>query len=228
MSIRRTLGRDGKVYYFGSNGKRLPERTGSRTYVRENFTNIQPSQLSNRELRSYNASLRTRNQFRFEGRFVPNPFGIFNRLEQTNIIPQGERNLTNYFSAQDLLQLLDNTYTQDFSTFRNQARGIFESYETRSGSLLDIGERLSTYLRSGYKIEVTYNGVVSTGRRGLEAIRTFEQNQQEKFLEQRGDALDSVEFNHRVNINPQNRTIKINLNETEDREDGIIPRGGTP
>ena len=115
-----------------------------------------------------------------------------------------------------------------FSTFRNQARGIFESYETRSGSLLDIGQRLSSYLRSGYTIEVTYNGVVNTGNRALEAIRTFEQNQQERFLEQRGDALDSVEFNHRVNINPQNRTIKINLNETEDREDGIIPRGGTP
>ena len=98
MSIRRTQGRDGRIYYFNSSGKRLSERTGSRTYVRENFTSIQPAQLSNRELRSYNASTRTRNQFRFEGRFVPNPFGIFNRLEQNNIIPQGERNLTNYFS----------------------------------------------------------------------------------------------------------------------------------
>jgi hypothetical protein len=187
MSIRRTLGRDGRVYYFNQNGKRLSERSGARTYVRENFNSIQPAQLSSRELRSYNASARTRNQFRFEGRFVPNPFGIFNRLEQSNIIPQGERNLTNYFSAQDLLQLLDNTYTQDFSTFRNQARGIFESYETRNGSLLDIGERLSSYLRSGYSIEVTYNGVVSTGNRALEVIRNFEQNQQERFLAERGD-----------------------------------------
>lgn len=223
MPIRRTLGRDGRVYYFNERGRRIPESRGASRYVRENFQSIDRNQLTPREQRSYSASQRSREQFRFEGRFVPNPFGILNRFLVANNLPQDTRNLTNYFNAEQLNRILDNQYTSDLTTFRNNVNNIFERYTTQGGDLLDSYAQISDYMRRGYDFTFRSQGVTYNNREGLEALRDYEQMWQQYYLEQRGSLLDNVEFTHRIRLNPANRTIEINTNETQ-----IEPRGGTP
>jgi len=228
MPIRRTVGRDGRVYYFSDRGRRLPERTGARRYVRENFESVDRTNLSRREQRSYDASTRARNQFRFDGRFVPNPFGVFNRFLVARGLPAEQRNLTNFFTQEQVNRILDNEYTSDLSTFRNNVRSIFESFQTASGDLLDSYNEIDSYVRRGYSFEFNAtdeNGVTRryTGNEALEMLRNYENFWQQYYLGQRGDALDNVEFIHRIRVNPSNRTIIIDTDDTE-----IIPRGGTP
>jgi len=223
MPIRRTVGRDGRVYYFNDRGRRIPENRGARRWVRENRDSVTPSTLTPREQRSFNASQRASNQFRFEGRFVQNPFGIFNRFLVASNLPPETRNLTNLFSAEQLNRILDNQYTVDITTFRNVTRSIFETYTTRSGDLLDTYSEINNYVRNGYQLNFVWNGQTFVGREALEQLRNFEQQEQQNALETRGDALENVEFNHRIRLNPQTRTIEIYADETE-----ITLRGGTP
>lgn len=223
MPIRRTLGRDGRTYYFNNRGRRIPETRGARQWVRENRDSVTPTQLTPREQRSFNAGARAANQFRFEGRFVPNPFGIFNRFLVASNLPANTRDLSRLFNQEQLTRVLNNQYTQDLNTFRNYARNIFESYTTRSGDLLDSYEQINRYVRNGYNFFFVRDGQTYTGRQALEALRNFEQQEQQRALETRGDALENVQFNHRIRLNPQTRTIEIYADETE-----IILRGGTP
>jgi hypothetical protein len=223
MPIRRTLGRDGRVYYFNNRGRRIPESRGARQWVRENRDSVTTSQLSPREQRSFRASQRASQQFRFEGRFIPNPFGIFNRFLVASNLPPETRDLSNLFNQEQLNRVLNNQYTQDLSTFRNYAQNIFETYTTRSGDLLDSYEQINRYVRNGYNFFFVRDGQTYTGRQALEALRNFEQQEQQSALETRGDALENVQFNHRIRLNPQTRTIEIYADETE-----IILRGGTP
>lgn len=227
MAIRRTQGRDGRLYYF-ENGRRVSENAGARAFVRQNYDLLQSGQirpLTPRESRSFAASTRARQQYRMDGRFLPNPFQVLTILEREGIIPQGARNLNRVFPPEQLRRLFDNAYTTDFSTFRNHAgSGEFDRYRNRSGQLMDVVDEINDYARRGYSIEVTdRDGNIITGQAALDAVRNFEAEQQASFVQSRGDALDNVEFNHRVSINPYQRTIKINLNETE-----VTPRGGTP
>ena len=78
-------------------------------------------------------------------------------------------------------------------------------------------------MRNGYNFFFVWNGQTYSGRQGLEALRNYEQQEQQNALETRGDALENVQFNHRIRLNPQTRTIEIYADETE-----IILRGGTP
>jgi hypothetical protein len=223
MPIRRTVGRDGRTYYFNNRGRRIPETRGARQWVRENRDSVTPTQLTPREQRSFNAGARASNQFRFEGRFIPNPFGIFNRFLVASNLPANTRDLSRLFNREQLTRVLNNQYTQDLNTFRNYARNIFESYTTRSGDLLDSYEQINRYVRNGYNFFFVRDGQTYTGRQALEALRNFEQQEQQQALETRGDALENVQFNHRIRLNPQTRTIEIYADETE-----IILRGGTP
>lgn len=223
MPIRRTQGRDGRIYYFSENGRRLSDRTGARRYVRDNFESIDRSQLTQRENRSFAASQRARNQFRFEGQFVPNPFNILQRFVRSANLPANTRDLTNLFNREQLNTILDQTYTQDITTFRNHARGVFETYTTRGGDLLDSYSEIRDYMRRGYSFYFVRDGQSFSGSEALEQLRNYEQTRQEYWLNQRGDLLDNVEFNHRIRLNPQNRTIEIYADETEE-----TPRGGTP
>lgn len=223
MPIRRTVGRDGRTYYFNNRGRRIPETRGARQWVRENRDSVTPNQLTQREQRSFNAGARAANQFRFEGRFIPNPFGIFNRFLVASNLPANTRDLSRLFNREQLTRVLNNEYTQDLNTFRNYARNIFETYTTRSGDLLDSYEQINRYVRNGYNFFFVRDGQTYTGRQALEALRNFEQQEQQQALETRGDALENVQFNHRIRLNPQTRTIEIYADETE-----IILRGGTP
>ena len=227
MAIRRTQGRDGRLYYF-QNGRRVPESTGSRQFVRENYDLLSSGQirpLTARETRSFSASTRARERYRLDGRFVSNPFGILNILESTGRIPAVQRNLNLVFPREQIIRIFDSTYTTDFSTFRQHVgSGEFDNYRNRRGQLMDVVDEVRDYMRRGYSLEVTdRNGNVTSGNAALDAVRQFEADQQQSFVESRGNELENVEFFHRVSINPYQRTIKINLNETD-----VIPRGGTP
>lgn len=224
MPIRRTVGRDGRVYYFNNRGQRLSDRSGARRYVRENFEQIDRTSLTPREQRSFAASERARNQYRFDGRFVPNPFGIFDRFLRANQLPPETRDLTNLFNREQLMRVLDQRYTQDLVTFRNFVQNMFETHRNRQGDLLDSYQDIRDYMRRGYTFTlVLRNGERREGNEALEQLRDWEAQRQEFWLGERGDLLENVEFIHRIRLNPANRTIEIDLNDTDD-----IPRGGTP
>jgi hypothetical protein len=223
MPIRRTQGRDGRLYYFNQNGRRIPESKGARQYVRENYSQLSRESLSPREQRSFTASTRARNQYRFEGQFVPNPFNVLSRFVRAANLPQDTRDLTNLFNREQLNRILDNTYTQDITTFRNHVQNIFESYQTRSGDLLDSYSEIRSYMQRGYQFNFVENGQSFSGREALEQLANFENRWQQYYLNERGDLLDNVEFRHRIRLNPRTRMIEIYADETD-----IIPRGGTP
>jgi len=223
MPIRRTVGRDGRVYYFNNRGQRLSDRSGARRYVRENFEQIDRTNLTPREQRSFAASERARNQYRFDGRFVPNPFGIFDRFLRANQLPPETRNLTNLFNREQLMRILDQRYTQDLVTFRNFAQNIFETHRDRQGDLLDSYQDIRNYMRGGYTFTLVLDGQRYEGNEALAELRDWEAQRQEFWLGERGDLLENVEFRHRIRLNPANRTIEIDIDETDE-----IPRGGTP
>jgi len=223
MPTRRTQGRDGRVYYFNNRGQRLSDRTGARRYVRENFQEIDRNILTPREQRSFNASQRARNQFRFDGRFVPNPFGIFDRFLRANQLSPETRDLTNLFNREQLMRILDQRYTQDLVTFRNYTQNIFETHRNRQGDLLDSYQEIRNYMRNGYTFTLNIDGNRYEGNEALSELRDWEAQRQEFWLDERGDLLENVEFSHRIRLNPADRTIEIDIDETEE-----IPRGGTP
>jgi len=223
MAIRRTTGRDGRIYYFDQRGRRLTERRGASRWVRENRESVNRDQLTQRERRSFDAGTRASRQFRYQGRFLPNPFGLFNRFLVLNQLPPDTRNLTNLFDSDDIRDLLNQNFTQDLVTWRNYVNSMWESYETRSGDLLDTYTIIRDYIRRGYRFEFICNGQVMVDNDGLEALSRYEQNAQEEFVRQRGNALENVEIVHRLTVNTGQMTIEIDCNDTTKQ-----PRGGTP
>jgi len=103
--IRRYITSSGQVRYRNTDtGRFVNNRTGAREYVRQNLDTIRNNRtsglryndLTTQERRSFSAQ----NRYRYDGQFVPNPFNYLRQLE--NALPAGERNLTNYFTREDL------------------------------------------------------------------------------------------------------------------------------
>jgi hypothetical protein len=218
--IRRYITSSGQVRYRNTDtGRFVNNRTGAREYVRQNLDTIRNNRtsglryndLTTQERRSFSAQ----NRYRYDGQFVPNPFNYLRQLE--NALPAGERNLTNYFTREDLRQLA--TFTQPY---RVTANSDGEAQRVR-GQLYDVVAETRDYLSRGYEFNlVTPDGDILTGLEAVEYLRNWESELIDRVREQgrlNGRVLDRILINYNIGVDQSQRLIEIDLNEIDEDTD---------
>jgi hypothetical protein len=218
--IRRYITSSGQVRYRNTDtGRFVNNRTGAREYVRQNLDTIRNNRtsglryndLTTQERRSFSAQ----NRYRYDGQFVPNPFNYLRQLE--NALPAGERNLTNYFTRDDLQQLA--TFTQPY---RVTANSDGEAQRVR-GQLYDVVSETRDYLSRGYEFNlVTPDGDILTGLEAVEYLRNWESELIDRVREQgrlNGRVLDRILINYNIGVDQSQQLIEIDLNEIDEDTD---------
>lgn len=218
--IKRYITSSGQVRYRNTDtGRFVNNRTGAREYVRQNIETIRNNRtsglryndLTTQERRSFSAQ----NRYRYDGQFVPNPFNYLRQLE--NALPAGERNLTNYFTREDLRQLA--TFTQPY---RVTANSDGEAQRVR-GQLYDVVAETRDYLSRGYEFNlVTPDGDILTGLEAVEYLRNWESELIDRVREQgrlNGRVLDRILINYNIGVDQSQQLIEIDLNEIDEDTD---------
>jgi hypothetical protein len=218
MPIRRIETRSGVRYI--ENGRFIPSQRGAREFVRENIDSIRENRrggvryenLNTRERQSYSAQ----NRYRYGGQFVRNPFNYLRQFEPTT---QGQRDLQNFVTRDELNELERSAFTIPFQQDYN---GEGQSQRLR-GELTDVVGDISNYLSNGYEfILTTENGRPIYGIDAVDYLRSWEEGTIENFRERGlrdGRELDRIRINYDVRVNAQRRTIEINLNDIDDDRD---------
>jgi hypothetical protein len=167
--------------------------------------------LTTRERQSYSAQ----NRYRFNGEFLPNPFNV---LSQFDAVTQGDRNLQNYFTREDIQRI--SQFTIPFQTRTDGRTG--EGLRIR-GELMNIANEINTYVRQGYEFSVTTpDGEILTGMEAVAYLREWETETIERIRQQgfsEGRTLDRILINYNVNVDIENNTIDIDLNEIDEDTD---------
>lgn len=203
-----------------SRGNRfVNSRTGAREWVRQNIESIRSNRtpglryadLTTRERQSYSAQ----NRYRFNGEFVANPFNV---LSQFDAVTQGDRNLQNYFTREDIQRI--SQFTIPYQTRTDGRTG--EGLRIR-GELMNIANEINTYVRQGYEFSVTTpDGELLTGMEAVAYLREWETATIERIRQQglaEGRTLDRILINYNVNVDIENNTITIDLNEIDEDTD---------
>jgi len=207
----------------------------ARQFVNENFDAITKGQIDYKSLdttakRVFNAKKNFANTFTYKNKFVKNPFNILSQLRakkpgEKGVIPYGVTDLTNLFPEKILRTLLNTPVTIDFNSWKESlGKGKFKKYRQKNGKLLDILDRLKSYQRQGFKIIVKdLNGNTQTNNDAFVALKSFEEQKQNEFWNDRKDELETIEIVYRkIIIDPEDETITIDLKKAK-----AEPKGGT-
>jgi hypothetical protein len=229
--ISRTLASNNQIYYF-ENGKRLTEKEGASKFVKTFFSQIDPAKLSPQEIKSYRGKLAAQQgksklkkeastRLRFKGRFVPT---YLQRLliEQKLIDPKEteiRREFTEVKSFGDFLKEIKDLVPK--TAFLRQSEWALPSQKrerTTFESVIDIADTINTDpLFSTLELNViTPKGDVITNRiKALEAARDWEIERIEQ-IQQEGGNPAYTRFSHYGNINVENGTLTIDLNDSDE------------
>jgi hypothetical protein len=220
--IKRYITSSGQVKYRNTDtGRFVSRRTGAREYVRQNIDTIRNNRtnglryndLTTQERQSYSAQ----NRYRYNGEFIPNPFNYLRQLEASGAIPQGQRNLTNYFTREDLRQL--GVFTQPY---RVTSDGDGNAMRVR-GQLYDVVSQVNDYLGRGYEFNiVTPNGDILTGIDAANYLRQWESQTIDRIRAQgleNGRVLDRILINYNISVDQTQQLIEIDLNEIDEDTD---------
>lgn len=218
MPIRRIETRSGVRYT--ENGRFIPSQRGAREFVRENIDSIRENRrggvryenLTTRERRSYSAQ----NRYRYGGQFVRNPFNYLRQFEPTT---QGQRDLRNFVTRDELNELERSAFT---IPYRQDYNGEGQNQRIR-GELTDVVGDIVNYLSTGYQFQLTTDtGETLYDTEAVDYLRRWEERTIERFRTQgrtEGRELDRIRINYDVMVNSNRRTIDINLNDIDDERD---------
>jgi hypothetical protein len=218
MPIRRIETPRGVRYSEG--GRFIDSRRGAREYVRENIDIIRNNRtrgfryedLTTRERQSYSAQ----NRYRYNGQYVRNPF---NYLRQFESVTQGNRNLENFYSREDLRQLERDAFTLPYTADRN---GDGDGLRLR-GEFTDIAVQIRDYLSQQYDFNlITDAGEDLQGMRALEYLRAWETRIIERYRvegSENGRTLDRIRINYEIRVNPATQQIDLNLMDIDNERD---------
>jgi hypothetical protein len=206
--IRRITTRSGVRYI--ENGRFVNSQRGSREWVRQNFDTLQQSdrsQLTTRERRSFGAQ----NRYRYNGRYVSNPYNYWSRFEPTT---RGNRNLDRFFSREDFEAI------SRFGIDRLVTRRGDGTLQRSNGELFDIANTFQNFIRDGYEFNlITDTGEPLSNLRAIDYLRTWEGRTIERIQREEGRPLDRIRINYPHTINTETRTIELNLNDIDDDTD---------
>jgi hypothetical protein len=229
--ISRTLASNNQIYYF-ENGKRLTEKEGASRFVKTFFSQIDPAKLSPQELKSYRGKLAAQQgkaklkkeastRLRFKGRFVPTY--LQRLLIEQKLIDPNEREIRREFtevkSFGDFLKEIKDLVPK--TAFLRQSEWALPSQKrerTTFESVIDIADTINTDpLFSTLQLNViTPKGDVITNRiKALEAARDWEIERIEQ-IQQEGGNPAYTRFSHYGNINVENGTLTIDLNDSDE------------
>lgn len=220
--IKRYITSSGQVRYRNTEtGRFVNQRSGAREYVRQNIDTIRNNRtsglryndLTTQERRSYSAQ----NRYRYDGQFVSNPFDYLRQLQNSGVIPQGERNLTNYFTREDIRQL--GVFTQPF---RVTSDGDGNAMRVR-GQLYDVVSQVNDYLGRGYEFNlITPEGNILSGIDAATYLQQWESGLIDRVREQgrlNGRILDRILINYNISVDQPQQLIEIDLNEIDEDTD---------
>jgi hypothetical protein len=229
--VKRITAKSGQIYYF-KNGKRISEKKGASEFVKTFFSQIDPAKLSPKEAQSYRGKLAAQQgkaklkkeasgRLRFKGRFVPT---YLQRLliEQKLIDPKEteiRREFTEVKSFGDFLKEIKDLVPK--TAFLRQSEWALPSQKrerTTFESVIDIADTINTDpLFSTLELNViTPKGDVITNRiKALEAARDWEIERIEQ-IQQEGGNPAYTRFSHYGNINVENGTLTIDLNDSDE------------
>ena len=229
--ISRKLAKNNQIYYF-ENGKRLSVKSGASKFVKTFFNQIDPAKLSEQELKSYRSKKgadksrsaikeEASQRLRFKGRFVPK---YLQRLlvEQKLIDPKEREIRREYTEAKNFGDFLKEikSLVPKTAFLRQSEWGLPSQKRDRTTfeSVIDIVETIeSDALFSSLKLNVIDDkGELITNRvDALETIRDWEIQTLYDIMKL-GDNPAYTKFSHYGNINIEDGTLTIDLNESDE------------
>jgi hypothetical protein len=229
--ISRKVAKNNQIYYF-ENGKRLTEKAGAAKFVKTFFSQIDPAKLSPQEAKSYRGKTSAQKskavikeqasqRLRFKGRFVPK---YLQRLlvEQKLIDPKEREIQREYTEAKNYGDFLKEikSLVPKTAFLRQSEWGLPSAKRERTTfeSVIDIVETIeSDPLFSSLELNVIdEKGKLITNRvKALETIRDWEIQTLNDIMEVGGNPA-YTKFSHYGNINIENGTLTIDLNESNE------------
>lgn len=227
--ISRKLAKNNQIYYF-ENGKRLSVKSGASKFVKTFFNQIDPAKLSEQELKSYRSKKgadksrsaikeEASQRLRFKGRFVNK--SLQRLLIEFKLIDPKEREIRREYTEiknfgdfiKEIKSLVPKT-----AYLRQSEWGLPSQKRDRTTfvSIIDIVETIQNdRLFSTLNLNVIDDkGKLITDRiKALETIRDWEIDEIENTMNE-GKNAAYISFSHYGNINIENGTLTIDLNES--------------
>jgi hypothetical protein len=229
--FKRIIDRTGRPRYY-IDGKQVNAKRGASEYIKRNFDQVKPENLSKQEKitflnkqRAIKAASTIRKQseqrMRFKGRFLNK--GLQNLLDLFKFLPPGQRNINREYpdirDYGELLQEIQRMYK------KNLEKGIsldetewitpnLKRKRTEFENITDIVESLQNDFPS-YKLNViTPEGTKITNYvKAVEAVMKWERSKIEQFAKEISK-LAYVKFTHFGSIDIFNETVTIDLNRS--------------
>ena len=229
---KRTLGKDGKPYYFelkqDARGvtRYVPttEEKGRQKFVEKNYDKLKrPSQrtnLSQSEKKTFERSKQQKELWRIKGKAIKR--WKTDLLEFTNLLdPKSkERDLTKLPTPYNRPSEIDkdvNRILRDLPLVTMETEigaGGFRE-RTEATGIHDVVERLDFIGTDGWKLAVTdENGDVLRGNTALEYMKNWE-IQQTEMISEEGENVAMVRFQYKLQYDKNTKTIYIDINDVD-------------
>jgi hypothetical protein len=228
-NFKRILDKSGQYRYY-VNGKRITSKKGASQFVKQNFAQLKPDQLSRQEQSSYRAkfaaekgaakaSERAKNAFRFKGKYLDKSISKFLEL-----ITPGQRNLQKrYPDVKDygqLLQRLQKDLQENLSNFTlDEASQYGLPNEKRDRTILENTADVIETLKNdfpGYKLRVITEGgeEINEYRKAISYLAQWERSKIQEAMDQDKKAA-YTKFSYFPQINIVEKLLIIDLEEKD-------------
>lgn len=228
-NFKRILDKSGQYRYY-VNGKRITAKKGASQFVKQNFSQLKPDQLSKQEQSSYRAKFaaekgaakakeRTQKAFRFKGKFLDKSISKFLEL-----ITPGERNLAKrYPDIKDYGQLLKELQKDLAKNMNLFALDDVSQYglpnEKRDRKILENTADVIETLKNdypGYKLRViTESGeTINDYKKAISYLAQWERSKIQEAMESDKKAA-YTKFSYFPQINVVEKLLIIDLEEKD-------------
>lgn len=232
-NFKRILDKSGQYRYY-VNGKRITTKKGASQFVKQNYSQLKPDQLSKQEQSSYRAKFaaekgaakakeRTAKAFRFKGKFLDKSISKFLEL-----ITPGERNLAKrYPDIKDygqLLKELQKDLAKNMNLFALEDASQFglPNEKRNRVSLENTADIIETLKIDypGYKLRVISESgeVINDYKKSVSYIAQWERRKIQQALEENKKAA-YVKISYFPIIDIVNKLLIIDLEEKDKESD---------
>lgn len=232
-NFKRVLDKSGQYRYY-VNGKRITAKKGASQFVKQNFNQLKPEQLSRQEKQSFNAKLnaqkgaakakeRAQNAFRFKGKYLDKAVNQY-----LNLLKRKDRNIEKiYPGVKDygqLLKELQNDLKNNMNLFALEDASQFGlPNEKRDRKILentaDVIETLKTDY-PGYKLRViTESGEeINDYKKAVSYLAQWERSKIQEAMQSDQKAA-YTKFSYFPQINIVEKLLIIDLEEKDKESD---------
>jgi len=227
--FKRILDKSGQYRYY-VNGKRITTKKGATQYVKQNFSQIKPEQLSRQERASYRAkfaaekgaakaSERAKQAFRFKGKYLDKPV---NKL--LNLLQRKDKNVAKLYPGikdyGQFLQQLQKDLKNNLSAFALEDVSQFglpnqKRNRTTLENVADVIETLKNDF-PGYKLRIiTESGeTINDYKKAVSYLAQWERRKIQEAQEEEQNAA-YTKFSYFPEINIVEKLLIIDLEEKD-------------